>query len=130
MIAVGVELPVEVVQHDARLDPCPPFLGVHLQELVHVLAEVEHQAGVHALTGKAGATAAGEDGDAVLGGDFDGGLHVVGVAWDNHADGLHLVDAGIGAVEDAREVVEPHIASNALLEFVLECCGIGVAGVW
>ena len=43
VIAVGVELAVEVVQYDAGLDPCPPFLGVHLQQLVHVLAEVEHQ---------------------------------------------------------------------------------------
>ena len=106
-----------------RAHPSSAFTS---KQLVHVLAEVEHQAGVDALTGKAGATAAGEDGDAVLGGDFDGGLHVVGVAGNYHADRLHLVDGGIGAVEDAREVVEPHIASDALLEFVLECRGIGV----
>ena len=126
VIAVPVEVAVEVVQHDARLHPSPAFLGVDLQQLVHVLTEVQHQAGVDALTCQARATAPGQDGDPVLGGHLNGGLHVVGIAGNHDTDGFHLVDAGIGAVEDSREVVETYVTRDALLQLLLEFSGVGL----
>ena len=119
VVAVGVKLAVQVVEDDSRLDPCPALLGVDLQNLIHVLAEVQHQAGVDTLASEAGATAAWQDGDAVLGGDFNRSLHVVGIAGNHDTDGLHLVDGGVGAVEDPREVVETHVAGDASLQLLL-----------
>ncbi len=41
-------------------------------------------------------------------------------SWKNHADGLNLVDAGVGAVEEARDFIEADFAGNPLLEGLVE----------
>ena len=43
----------QVVEHDARLDPRPAFLGVDLQHAVEVLRAVQHDRDVAALPGEA-----------------------------------------------------------------------------
>ena len=48
------------------------------------------------------------------------GLHVVGVARDDDADGLHLVHRGVGRVEQLGEGVETDAAGDDLPEFALE----------
>ena len=59
----------------------PTFVGIDLQESVHVLGEVEDNGVIDGLTGETGAAAAGEDGYAEYGaGDVDGGEDVVLVA--------------------------------------------------
>ena len=114
---------VEGVEDYAGLDTGPTFVGIDLDEGVHVLGEVEDNGVVDGLTGEAGAAAAGEDGDAGAAGDVDGGEDVVLVAGDDDADGFHLVDAGVGAVEDLREGVEADFAFDQLAEFLFQGAG-------
>ena len=51
-------------------------------------------------------------GHAVPGGDGDGGGDVVARARQDHAARLDLVDAGVGRIEGARRLVEPHLAGH------------------
>src|SRR6185295_7580180 len=47
--AVFLESGVQVVEHDARLDPCRRGGGVELEEPVHVLAVIDDEGGAHGL---------------------------------------------------------------------------------
>ena len=99
---------VQVVQHDARLDPGPLLLLIDLDDLVQVLAEIGDDGVVHRLPGQAGPAGAGQHRHAALLGYFDHGQDVFHVPGDHHAHRLHLVDAGVGAVEHTGERVELH----------------------
>ena len=109
---VDRQLPVELVQDDSRLDPDPHFLGVDFDNLVQILAEVDDDGMVHGLPGQAGASGAGQDWNVVLLGYFHHCQHVVHGPGDHHPHRLHLVDAGVGAVEDPGIGVEAHLSGN------------------
>src|SRR5205807_2872457 len=81
-----------------------------------VLAAIDDQPRPDRLARQAGAAAAGRDRDAQLAGDLDGGDEVVGGAGDDHAEWGDLVDAGVGAVEAAGQVVEADLAADVLAE--------------
>ena len=48
---IGQQLTVQIIQHDARLDPSPLLFFVDLYDLVQVLAEVGDDGMVHRLAG-------------------------------------------------------------------------------
>ena len=110
--AVRLELVVQFVEDDPRLDPRGPRVGIDRQDAVEVLRGVEHQPGADRLPGLRRAAAARGDRHAVPGGDGDGGGDVVAGPRQHHAARLDLVDAGVGGVEGARGLVEPHLAGD------------------
>jgi hypothetical protein len=55
-----------------------------------------------------------------LGGDLQGDLHVLGSAWDDHAEGFDLIDAGVGAVQAAAGAVEANLALDVSAEVAFE----------
>ena len=110
--AVGRAEGAELVEHDARLDPRPTLLRVHLDELVHVSGEVHDDGMVHGLPGQTGATASGQHGHALRAGEGDGVDHVLDVHWEDDADGVHLVDGGVGGVDGAGHAVEAHLTAQ------------------
>ena len=114
--AVSRQVTVQRVENNARLHLDPAFFAVKLHHLVHVFAEVHDDAVVDGLTGKTGTTAAGQHGYAIVPGDFHDGQDVFGIAGNDHAHGFHLVDAGIGAVEDPGEGVETHLAGHSFAQ--------------
>ncbi len=59
---------VELIEHHARLHAGRAGLRVQLDDLVHVLAEVQHDARADRLPGEARAAAARDERDAGLGG--------------------------------------------------------------
>ena len=69
-----------------------------------------------------------QDGDALPVGEFDDGYDVVGITGRYDTDGLHLVDAGVGAVEGAGEIVEADFAGDASFELGGEVSGEGGIG--
>ena len=99
--AVGGDLTGQLFKDDAGLDARPLFLGIHLKDVVEVLAEVEDDGVVDGLAGQAGAAGTGQHGDALARAELHDGLDIRGVARDHDAHGFHLVDAGVGAVEQA-----------------------------
>ena len=69
---------------------------------------------VDALAGEARAAAAGEDGQPATGRDADRVADVGGGAREDDGDRLHLVDGGIGGVEQAVGPLDAHIAGATL----------------
>ena len=116
---MGKELTVQLVQHDARLDPGPAFLPVDLDDLVQVLAEISDYGVVDRLARQAGAAGPGQHGHAVVAGHLHYSQNVVFVPGNHHTHRLHLVDAGIGAVEHSGKWVEAHLAGDALPQHLL-----------
>ena len=64
---------IEFILDDARLDARPTLVGVHLQDLIHVLREIHHHGMPHRLPGQAGAAAAWQHRDLVATGDVHRG---------------------------------------------------------
>ena len=112
--AVGLEDGVQPVEHDAGFDRHPPGVGVDFEDIFEIPGGVEHQRLAHRLTALGGAAAARQDRHAFLGRDGDGARDVVRALRDDDADGLDLVDRGVGAVAPAAEAVEQHLALDLL----------------
>ena len=104
---------VELGEHDAGLDAGEAALGIDRFDLGHVAGEIEHDGVIDALAGEAGAAAAWEDGRAVVAGDGDGCGRVGGAAGEDDSDGLHLVERGVGGVEQAGGAVDQEVGLSA-----------------
>ena len=98
------------VEHDARLHAREPLARVQLEDLVHVLREIEHDRDVAALPGEAGAGAARQHGRAVLPARRDRRDHIVGIARNHEADGDLAVVRAVGRVQRAAAAVEADFA--------------------
>ena len=119
--AVRAQLPVELRQRDSRLRADPAFFWIHLDHVVHVLGVVDDdRTFLHRLAGQPGAAAAAQNLDAVPVADLDNGLNVLNGLWQHHSRRLHLVNAGVLAVEGTRVTVEPDFALDNSGEFAGE----------
>ena len=103
----------ELRQHDARLHAGRARPGVDGEDAAHVRGEVEHDGVIHALPRQAGAAAARQHRDPVPPGDAQHVLHVGRRAREDDGDGLHLVDRGVGGVEQAVGAFGAHVVRAA-----------------
>ena len=117
---VGDEMFLQRVEDDAGLNTGELMFGIDLEDLVHVLGEIEDDGDVAALSGETGSSAAREDGSAVFSAQGDGGDDVCFVAGDDQADGDLAVVRRVGGVHGAASAVEADFAAHLLLEFALE----------
>ena len=117
---VRLELAVQLVEHDARLDHAAARLDVEVPQAGEVLRAVDHQPIVDGLAALRGAAAARGDGNAALGGQGECAQRVLGGARHDHAGRHHLVVRGVGGVAAARGEVEQHVARNLGTEPGLE----------
>jgi hypothetical protein len=99
-----LQLRVQVVQHDARLDG--HRVGADREDAAEVDGEVEDERGAERLTGQPGAGPARDDRDGVLVAVADQRRDALGVL--RHRDGQRrdLEGAGVGGVQSARQRVE------------------------
>ena len=126
--AVRPQMPVEAVEHDARLDPDRAGLGVQLDDLAQILGVVDDQALADGLPGLGGAAAARGHRDAELAPERERRLHVgIGLRHD-HRERLDLIDRGVGAVAAAIERIEQHLACDLALQAPGQR-GIAAAGI-
>src|SRR5688572_19866903 len=109
---------VQLVEHDARLDPRPPLGGVHLEDAIEILRRVGNQAGANRLPGLRRAAAAHRQRASKLRADADQTDEIVAGLRQHDAERLDLIDAGVGGVERAGDLVEPDFALELLLEFL------------
>jgi hypothetical protein len=101
-----------LIQNYSGLDSRDAVLGIDLEDISHVLREVENDRYVAALSGERGAAAATEKRSAELVADGDGGEDVVGVTRENYADGDLAVVRTVRGIEGAAAVVEFHVAAD------------------
>src|SRR5690606_431276 len=59
-----------------RLHSYPSFGGIYLDNLVHALGKIDYHRMSHGLTGKAGSSTPGKDGNFEVAGQLDGGIHI------------------------------------------------------
>ena len=106
------EFRVQIIKHQARLDPCPAFFRVDLEQTIEVLRRVEDQAGSNGLSGLRRAAATRGNRDLMAACNLDRPYHVVARARNHDAERLDLIDAGISRVESARDPIEPYLAGD------------------
>jgi hypothetical protein len=116
----------ELIQNDSRLDSRDAAFGIDLEDISHVLREVENHRDVAALSGEGGAAAATQKRSTELAADGHGGEDVVGVAGENYANGYLAVVGTIGGIEGAAAVVEFHVAADLHSQGFVQPHGIGL----
>src|SRR5437660_5362643 len=105
-----LELPVEIIEHDARLDYAAVVRNVERDDAVEMLRQIDDDAVIHGLTALRGAAAAWRD-------------HLPGIAADRqrpqsfiHGPGNHhsrrhdLIKRGIGRIAAAVKRIEQNLA--------------------
>ena len=100
---------VEMAEHDARLDDGAASIGVDLEHVAKIFRAVEDQGSIDRLAALAGAAAARQDRDAALARDRHRGLDILDRARHENADGLDLVDGGVGRIAAAVGAREQHL---------------------
>jgi hypothetical protein len=105
---------VEDVQHDAGLYDRAPRVEVDVLDPVAVLRPVDDDGRVRALSGQAGASAAGEERSVVPGGDPDGDRRGVRGPGDHDAEGELTVVRRVSGVGAEAARVEPDLAVDPL----------------
>lgn len=121
--AVGLERLVELVLHDAGLDPCDATHRVDLQNTVHVAGTVDDKPGCQGLTVGPGSTTArrdGQMGECRLAKNLCNDLEIINVARKNDGHGLHLVDGIVRGKDCPRPRRCANISDKAGLDQALE----------
>ena len=111
------QVAVERIEDDAGLQSDPALLRVELHHAVQEPGSVDDQRLVDRLPGQAAAGRARQDRHPMAGGRLYGGVHVLFVTGDQHAVRHHLIDAGVGAVEDAGIGVGAQLAAHPARQF-------------
>ena len=127
---MGFGFGAEGIEDDAGLNAGEFLAGVKLENLIHVLGEIEDDSDVAGLAGQACASAAGENRGTEFSTGGDGGDDVVGIARDHQANGNLTVVGGVGGKEGAAAAVEADFAVDGSLQFDFEFAGLreGVNG--
>ena len=112
--AVAGQHPIEVAVDDAGLHA--HRIAAHFEDRLEMLTEIDDQARAQGLAGHAAAATAWHQGKVILPRVADYRLHVLLVERHHDAHGLDLENAGIGAVQHAREVIEEKLPLDESLE--------------
>ena len=102
----------KMVKNNPGLDTRDAAIRIKLDNLCHVLREVEHDGDVAALPGQRSPSAAAEHRRAVLAANGDGGDYIVGIFGKDNADGDLAVVGTVGGVEGSAAVVEANLATK------------------
>jgi hypothetical protein len=89
----------KLIKDNAGLDARDAADGVHLKNGRHVFRKVENDGGVATLAGEGRASAAREQGSAVVAAESHCGKNVFFVAWNDDADRDLAIIGAVGGVE-------------------------------
>ncbi len=113
---VRLEARIELVEHDAGLDPGRARVDVELEQIAQVLARVEHERGADGLAALRRARAARQERYAGLGRDLQRAAAASADARHDDAERLDLVDRRVGRVAAAVVGAEQHVAFDLAAE--------------
>ena len=108
------------VEHHPGLDAGIALARIELQDLVHVLAEIEHHGDVAALSGQACPGSSRQDGRPELSGGRDGCDYIVGVSGYDQANGDLTVVGRVGRVERPASGIEADLSANAFAQLTFQ----------
>jgi hypothetical protein len=118
----------EVVEDYSRLHAGDAALGIDLENIRHVLREIEDDGYVAALAGEGSSATAGEERSVMVAAEGDGREHVLFVAWNDYADRDLAVVGAVGRVEGAGAGVETDFSAEMAVEGGFEGGGVEVGG--
>src|ERR1700741_540522 len=101
-----------MVKHDPWLNSCDATVRIDLQDVSHVLREVEDHRDVAALSGEGSAPATAKERGAEFAANTDCRENVVSIARQNDANGNLAIVRAVCRVEGAAAVVELYVAAN------------------
>ncbi len=124
--AVGPKTRVQLVEHDARLDPCPALVPVDLEDAVQIFRGIEDETGTDGLPGLRRAATSRGNGHTVPRGNLHRPHHIVWCPGNDEPERFDLIDAGVGGVERARDPIETDLAAYPCLEVETQHASIGI----
>ena len=92
---------IQGIQNDAGFHLCGVGIQVEREQTIEVLAGIDHQRLAHRLTALRAAGAARQHRDPLFAGDLHGSQGIGFAVRHDHANGLNLIDRGIGGVAPA-----------------------------
>ena len=101
----------QVIEDDARLDPCSAVKRINLEDPSHVLREIDHNGDIAALSGERRPSTPTEQGRAMLAANRNCSNYVVIIARQNNSDWNLAIIRTIGGVEGAAAVIETNVAA-------------------
>jgi hypothetical protein len=110
--AMPAKLPVEVIEHDARLHQAGPLLDIERQDAVQVLRNVDDDAVVDHLTALRGAAPARRHHEAVVARDRQCAQRLVRRARHDHAGWHDLIERRVGGITPAARAIEQQLAGD------------------
>src|SRR5581483_3745252 len=110
----------QVVADQAGLDAGVAVARIDFEDLVQVLGPVNHDGGVAALSGEAGAAATGEQGRAEAATNSDGFNHILDASGDDNTDRHLAVVGAVHGVHSPRAGVEAHFSFDHTAQLALE----------
>jgi hypothetical protein len=117
---MGFGLVAQDVEHHPGLDAGGSLGRIEFEDLVHVLAEIEHHGDVAALPCPAGPGSSRQDGGAEFSRSRDGRNNIVGIAGYDQANGDLTVVRRVGRVESPASGIEAHLSAHALAQLTVE----------
>src|ERR1700677_2751243 len=117
-----LQLAIEFVEYNARLDATAPPFGVERQNFGKRFRTINDQRGVHRLPALGGSRASWENGDVARPGDAQGSRRLFDRARNDHAERRDLIERGVGRVTASRESVELDFAHALVAQRALQPC--------
>jgi len=106
---MGLELPVELVEHDAGLDHAAGVGDIERDHMIEIFRAVDDERFVNRLSGLRSSAAARQHRDTLLSRQTNGALRLRDRARQNDAHRHDLVVRGVGRIAAAGEAIEPHL---------------------
>src|SRR5262245_9395421 len=113
----------EGIEHHSGLHAREPLDRINLEDLVHVLREIQDDRDVAALAGKARPCAAGQHRGAEFPADGNCRHDVIAVTRNDEADRDLSIVRAVGGIERTAGAVEAHLAAYLPLQLTLEFGG-------
>src|SRR5271168_4997013 len=103
------------IENHAGLDAGVFLLNVELENLIHVLREIQNDCDVARLSGEACTRTSRKNRSTEFSACGDCRDNIIGIARNNEADGYLPVVGRVGGVKRATAAVEAHLATHAAL---------------
>src|SRR5690349_2549802 len=115
----------QVIENDPRLHASDATCGIDLEDVGHVLREIEDDCDVAALPGKRGSSAAAKKWGAEFAAKRDCGENIVGVAREHYANRDLAIVGAVSRIESAALVVEADVPTKVFTQGFSQSQGIG-----
>src|SRR5438876_7626672 len=102
----------QMVENYTGLHPSDAARWIDLQNLRHVLGEIQHDSNIAALPGKRSSAAAAEDGRAEFPRQRNSRDHIIGIAGQHDSDRYLAIVRSVSGIKRAAARVEAHFAAK------------------